>query len=76
MRTARAHTSAGRLALVIGQLAAIEPVAKDPEAAALLVLDAEIIPRQRVAVLLPPFHGDAFGAFHAHHRMGDAAPGE
>ena len=57
-------------------LAAIKPVAKDPEAAALLVLDAEIIPRQRFAVLLPPFHGDAFGTFDARHHMGDAAPGE
>ena len=64
------------LAFLVRRFALIEPVAKDPEAQARLVLDAEIIPRRAVAVLLPPFHGDAFGPLHPHHRMRDAAPGE
>src|SRR5262245_59953944 len=65
-----------RLAILVGKLALVEPVAEDPEAAALLVLDAEIVAGQCVATLLPPFHGDALGAFDPHYRMGDATPGE
>ena len=78
MRTARARTIwAERVRPPRRfEFALIEPVAKNPEAQALRILDAEIIPRQRLAVLLPPFHRDAFGALHPHHRMGDAPPGE
>src|SRR5438046_7332429 len=77
MRTARAHTSwQARARPFTGEFAAVKPVAKNPEALACFILDAEIIPRQRFAVLLPPFHRDAFGALDAGHHMGGAAPGE
>ena len=78
MRTARARTSWPEPACPSSSASSllVKPVAKDPEAQALLVLDAEIIPRQRFAVLLPPFHGDALGALDPHHRMRDAPPGE
>src|SRR4030095_10509099 len=72
------HEPSDRWGLVplIRRFAFIETVAKDPEAQARFILDAEIIPRRTVAVLLPPFHGDAFGPLHPHHRVRDAAPGE
>src|SRR5215469_2682267 len=63
-------------ALFISELALIETVAEDPEAQAFGILDPEIVARQRVAVLSPPFHGDALGALDPHHRMQRSAPGE
>src|SRR6185437_10204635 len=63
-------------ALLVFQLALIEAVAEDPEAQAFGILDTEIIARQRLAVLAPPFHGDALGSLDPHHRMQRAPPGE
>src|SRR5581483_8829883 len=65
-----------RLARLVFQLAAIKPVAENPEAQARLVLDAEVIAGQHLAVLLPPFHGDALRPFHPRHHMVGAPPGE
>ena len=62
--------------LLVPELAFIEPVAENPEAQARLVLDAEVIAGQHLAVLLPPFHGDALRPFHPHHHVIGAAPGE
>jgi len=46
----------------IGQLAFIEAVReRSRETKSRFILDAEIIARRTIAVLLPPFHGDAFG---------------
>src|ERR1700712_3099392 len=56
------------------ELAAVKTVAINPEPEPGLILDAEIIPCQSLSVLLPPFHGDALGAFDPHHRMGGPPP--
>ena len=75
MRTAHARTILpNRLACFICELALIKSVAKDPEAQAFGVLDAEIIARQRLPALLPPLHRDTLGAFHPHHRVGGTPP--
>ena len=57
------------LALLVDKLAIVKAIAKDPETPAFFILDAEIIPRQRLAALLPPFHRDAFGALDPQTRM-------
>src|SRR6185312_3556162 len=56
------HEPVGRhgFALLVPELALVQTVAIDPEAQALGILDAEIIAGKPLAVLLPPFHGDAF----------------
>ncbi len=63
------HLTCRGFAFHIGRLAFIEPVAERSSSEARFVLDAEIIPRRAIAVLLPPFHGDAFGPFYPHHCM-------
>ena len=48
----------------------IEAFAVEPDAHALAALDAEIIARERAALLVaPPFHGDALGPFGMRHDM-------
>src|SRR5579859_3541883 len=64
------------IALPIPQLALVKTVAENPEAQSLGILDAEVVARQPLAVLLPPFHGDALGSLDPHHRMQRTAPGE
>src|SRR3546814_8041461 len=55
----------------------VEPVAKEPEAATLGILDAVIVARQpAIVAAAPPFGGDAFGAFVAANRMRLPAPAE
>ena len=56
-------------------LAPVEPLAIEPEAAALRIFGAEIIAGQRIRAP-PPFGGDAFGAFDGGDLVEDAAPFE
>src|SRR5436305_9131152 len=65
-----------RPTILLLDLALVKPVAIEPEAQAVLVLDAEIVAGQRGALRPPPFHGDALGPFGAHHGVGGAAPDE
>src|SRR5258707_14616747 len=62
------------MAFFLSNLAIINPVAIQPEPQARLVLDAEIIARQHLALRAPPLHGDPLGAFGTDHGMGGAAP--
>src|SRR5260364_256018 len=59
-----------RQALLRLELAVIQTIAIEPEAQAVLVLDAEIVARQPLPLRPPPFHRDALRAFGAHDRMG------
>src|SRR3546814_5094035 len=55
----------------------VEPMAKQPVAAAPDILDAVIVARQPLVVAAaPPFGGDALGPFVAAHRMKRPAPAE
>src|SRR3546814_14856627 len=55
----------------------VEPMAKQPVAAAPDILDAVIVARQPLVVAAaPPFGGDAPGPFVAAHRMKRPAPAE
>ena len=54
----------------------VKAFAVEPDPRALAALDAEIIARQRVAlVVAPPFHGDALGPFGMRDLMRHAPPG-
>src|SRR3984885_6258106 len=65
-----------RVALVVSEFAAVKAVAVDPETQSAFIFDAEIIPRQRLTILLPPFHRNPPGAPAPHHDMVRPPPGE